>query len=81
MGNSCFGEVSEKRKECGETRERDGEIEQHARISRGAERAFCMLLFTVTVKFNALSFKFQTGKRSCLAYHIRHVAALSQRAV
>ena len=50
----------------------------HARISRGAERAFCMLPFTVAVKFNALSFKFQTGKRSCLAYHIRHVAALSQ---
>ena len=22
MGNSCFGEVSEKRKECGETQER-----------------------------------------------------------
>ena len=57
---------------------RDGEIEQHARISRGAERAFCMLPFTVAIKFNALSFKFQTGKRSCLAYHIRHVAALSQ---
>ena len=31
MGNSCFGEVSEKRKECGETRER--EMERSERLN------------------------------------------------